>query len=61
MHLNAEFHRRARKDRKGFFNEKLKEIEEDNRKEKTRDLFSETGDRKVNISRKDGHSKGQKW
>ena len=37
--LNAEFQRRARRDKKAFLNEQCKEIEENNRMGKTRDLF----------------------
>ena len=37
-HLNAEFQRIARRDKKAFLNEQCKEIEADSRKEKTRDL-----------------------
>ena len=38
-HLNAEFQRIAKRDKKAFFNEQCKEIEENNRMGKTRDLF----------------------
>ena len=38
-HLNAEFQRIARIDKKAFFNDQCKEIEENNRLGKTRDLF----------------------
>ena len=38
-HLNAEFQRIARRDKKAFLNEQCKEIEENNRMGKTRDLF----------------------
>ena len=37
-HLNAEFQRIARRDKKAFFNEQCKEVEENNRMGKTRDL-----------------------
>ena len=37
--MNAEFQRIARKDKKGFFTDQCKEIEENNRMGKTRDLF----------------------
>ena len=37
--LNAEFQRRARRDKKAFLSEQCKEIEENNRMRKTRDLF----------------------
>ena len=39
IHLNAEFWRRARWDKKGFLSDQCKEIEENNRTGKTRDLF----------------------
>ena len=38
-HLNAEFQRRARRDKKAFFSDQCKEIEENNRMGNTRDLF----------------------
>ena len=38
-HLNAEFQRLARRDKKGFLSDQCKEIEENNRMGKTRDLF----------------------
>ena len=38
-HLNAEFPRIARRDKKAFLRDQCKEIEENNRMEKTRDLF----------------------
>ena len=38
-HLNAEFQRIARRDKKAFFRDQCKEIEENNRMGKTRDLF----------------------
>ena len=40
-HLNAEFQRIARRDKKGFLRDQCKEIEENNRMGKTRDLFME--------------------
>ena len=50
----------ARRDKKAFLNDQCKEIEENNRMGKTRDLF-----KKIriygNISWKDGLNKGQKW
>ena len=39
MHLNADFQRIARRDKKAFFSDQYKEIEENNRMGKTRDLF----------------------
>ena len=38
-HLNSEFQRIARRDKKGFFSDQCKEIEENNRMGKTRDIF----------------------
>ena len=38
-HLNADFQRIARRDKKAFFGDQCKEIEENNRMGKTRDLF----------------------
>ena len=43
-HLNAEFQRRARRDRKAFFRDQRKNIEENNRMGKTRDLFKKIRD-----------------
>ena len=45
-HLNAEFQRIARRDKKAFFRDQCKEIEENNRMGKTRDLFKKTRDTK---------------
>ena len=42
-HLNAEFQRIARRDKKAFLNNQCKEIEENNRRGKTRDLFKKIG------------------
>ena len=42
--LNAEFRRKARRDKKPFLNEHCKEIEENNRMGTTRDLFKKIGD-----------------
>ena len=39
-HLNAEFQRRARREKKAFLNDQCKEIEENNSPGKTRDLFT---------------------
>ena len=59
-HLSAEFQRIARREKKAFLSEQCKEIEENKRMGKTRDLFSKIGDIKGNISCKDGHYKGEK-
>ena len=45
-HLNAEFQRIARRDKKDFFSGQCKEIEEKNRMGKTRDLFKKIRDTK---------------
>ena len=45
-HLNAEFQRIARRDKKDFFSDQCKEIEENNRMEKTRDLSKKICDTK---------------
>ena len=45
-HLNAEFQRIARRDKKDFFSHQCKEIEENNRMGKTRDLFKKNRDTK---------------
>ena len=42
-HLNAEFQRIARRDKKAFFSDQCKEIEEKNRMGKIRDLFKKIG------------------
>ena len=60
-HLNAEFQRIARKDKKAFLSNQCKEIEENNKMGKTRDLFKKIKRYQGNISYKDGLSKGQKW
>ena len=60
-HLNAEFQRIARRDKKAFFSDQCKEIEEKNRMGKTRDLFKKIKRYQGNISGKDGLDKGQKW
>ena len=41
--LNTELHRIARRDKKALFNEQCKEVEENNRRGKTRDLFRKIG------------------
>ena len=53
-HLNAEFQRMARKDKKAFFSDQCKEIEENNRMEKTRDLFKKIRDTKGTFHAKTG-------
>ena len=46
IHLNAEFQRIAKRDKKAFLSDQCKEIEENNRMEKTRDLFKKIRDTK---------------
>ena len=59
-HLNAEFQRIARREKKAFLSDQCKEIEENNRMGKTRDLFK----KKLEIPREhfmqDGLNNGQK-
>ena len=45
-HLNVEFQRIARRDKKAFFSDQCKEIEENNRMGKNRDLFKKIRDTK---------------
>ena len=58
-HLNAEFQRIARKDKKAFLSDQCKEIEENNRMGKTRDLFKKIRDTKGTFHARMG-TKGQK-
>ena len=51
-HLNAEFQRRARRDKKAFRSDQCKEIEENNRMGKTRDLFKKIRDTKATFHAK---------
>ena len=62
-HLHAEFQRIARRDKKAFLSDQCKEIEENNRMGKTRDLFKKIRDTKGTFYAKikDMHNKGQKW
>ena len=53
-HMNAEFQRLARSDKKAFLSDQCKEIEENNRVEKTRDLFKKIGDIKGTFHAKMG-------
>ena len=56
-HLNAEFQRIARGDKKAFFSDQCKEIEENNRVAKTRDLLKEISDTKEIFHAKTGSIK----
>ena len=53
-HLNAEFQKRARKDKKAFLSDQCKEIEENNRMGKTRDVFKKIRDTKGTFHAKMG-------
>ena len=58
-HLNAEFQRRARRDKKAFLNDHCKEIEENNRMGKTRDLFKKIRDTRGTLCTKMGSIKNR--
>ena len=59
IHLNAEFQRIAKRDKKAFLSEQCKEIEENNRMGKTRDLLKKTRDTKGTLQAKMGSIKGR--
>ena len=59
-HLNAEFQRIARRDKKAFLNDQCKEIEENNKMGKTRDLFKKIRDTKGTFHAKMGSIK-ENW
>ena len=56
-YLNAEFQRISRRDKKAFLNDQCKEIEENNRMEKARDLFKKIRDTKGTFHAKTGSIK----
>ena len=71
-HLNADFQRIARREKKAFLSDQCKEIEEKNSMGKTRDLFKKVRDTKGTFHAtaaasaklllcKDGLNKGRKW
>ena len=60
IHLNAEFQRIARRDKKAFLSGQCKEIEENSRMGKTSDLFKKTGDTKGTFHVKMGTIKERK-
>ena len=60
-HLNIQFQRTARRDKKTFLRDQCKEIEENNRMGRTRDFFRKIKRYQGNISCKHGPNKGQKW
>ena len=57
--MNTEFQRISGRDKKGFLSDQCKEIEENNRMGKTRDLFKKNGDRKETFHAKMGTIKGR--
>ena len=57
IHLNAEFQRIARRDKKAFVSDHCKQIEENNRMRKTRDLFKKIRDTKGSFHAKMGSIK----
>ena len=59
IHLNAEFQRIARRDKKAFLSDQCKEIEENNRMRKTRDLFKKIRDAKGTFHAKMDTIKGR--
>ena len=59
-HLNAEFQRIARRDKKAFLRKQCKEIEKNNRMGKTRDFFKQTRDTKGTFHAKMGTIKDKK-
>ena len=58
-HLNADFQRKARRDKKAFLSDQCKEIEENNRMGKTRDLFKKIRDTKGTFHAKMGSVKNR--
>ena len=58
-HLHAEFQRIARRNKKAFLSDQCKEIEENNRMKKTRDLFKEIKDTKGTFHAKMGTIKNR--
>ena len=60
-HLYTKFQRMAQKDKKVFPSDQCKEIEENSRMGKTRDVFKKIRDTKGTFQCKDGLNKGQKW
>ena len=58
IHLNAEFQKRAKRDKEAFLSDQCKEIEGKDRMGNTRDLVKKMRDTKGIL---DGHNKRQKW
>ena len=61
IHLNADFQRIARRDKKAFFSDQCKEIEEKNRMGKTRDLFKKIRDTQGTFHAKMGSIKDRNY
>ena len=61
IHLNAEFQRIARRDKKAFLSDQCKEIEENNRMGKTRDFFKKIGDTNGTFHAKMGSIKDRQY
>ena len=61
QHLNAEFQKIARRDKKAFFSYQCKEIEGNNRMEKSRDLFKKIRDTKRTFHGKMGTIKDRRY
>ena len=61
IHLNAEFQRIARRDKKAYLSNQCKEIEENNRMGKTTDLFKKIRDTKGTFHAKMGIIKDRNW
>ena len=60
-HLNTEFQRTARRDKKAFISDQCKKIEENNRMEKSRDLFKKIRDTKRTFHGKMGTIKDRRY
>ena len=60
-HLNAEFQRIARRDKKAFLIFEYKEIEENNRMGKTRDLFQKIRDKTGSIKDRNGPNRSRRY
>ena len=60
-HLNSEFQRIARRDKKAFLSDQSQEIEENNRMGKTGDLFKKIRETKGIFHEKMGSIKDRKW
>ena len=59
--MNAEFQRKARRDKKAFLSDQCKEIEENNRMQKSRELFKKITDTKGTLHAKMGTMKDRNY